>query len=269
MQWLELTSERFGDAVKESGGLCLLPLAVIERHGSHLPVGTDQITADTVVKQAAEEEPAVVFPSYYFGKIFTAKQFPGTLALTRKLLLPLLEATIEEIARNGFRKILIANGHGGNRSMLDFFLRTLLEEPRGYVVYATHYYDLEGEALERWRQMRDSDFGGHADEGETSAMLHMRPDLVRMEAMTEPEDGRSRGRTDHLAGLNTSVMWYADHPTHYAGDARTATAEKGRFLFRAFVDKVVKQMRAIKADGITPAVQQEFYRQTQHPHGEE
>ncbi len=269
MQWLELTSERFGDAVKESGGLCLLPFGVIERHGPHLPLGTDQIDADAVAKAAAEREPAVVFPSYYFGKIFTARHHPGTIALTRKLLIPLLEATCEEIARNGFRKILIVNGHGGNREPVSFFLRTLLDEPHDYVVYATEYYELDGEAAQQWEQMRDTDFGGHADEMETSLMLHVRADLVRMEDLGDPQDGVATGRTKHLAGLRHPFTWYAEHPTHYAGDARTASAEKGKSLFDAMVEKLARQMRAIKADEIIPAVQQEFHRQTQHPHGEE
>lgn len=261
MQWMELTSDRLPEAVKECEGLCLLPFGAIERHGSHLPVGTDQITADAVARAAAEKEPAVVFPSCYFGKIFTAKPFPGTVALTRRLLLPLLEAVIDEIARNGFDKVLICNGHGGNTSLLHFFLRTLLDErpPVRRVVYSTDYYVLEEGPRQRWHQMRGSDYGGHADEMETSMMLHMRADLVRMEAMTSVEDGLSRDRTGHLPGLSTSITWYADHPTHYAGDARAATAEKGEFLFNACVEKVVRQMRAIKSDRITPDLQRDFY----------
>ncbi len=264
MLWTELTSDDFPNAVAASQGLCLLPFGCIERHGPHLPLGTDQITVDTVARQAAEEEPAVVFPSHYFGKIFTARHVPGTVALTRTLLLPLLEAIVEEIARNGFGKIFIVNGHGGNTSMIHVFLRSLLEEPRGYVVYSSNHYEMEEGPRQRWHEMRDSDFGGHADEMETSLMLHMRPELVHMEALGDPADGLSRQRTDHLPGLSTSVSWYADHPTHYAGDARTATAEKGEFMFRACVDKVVRQMRAIKSDQISPRVQQEFYGQTDH-----
>jgi len=264
MLWMELTSERFPEAVRQSGGLCLLPFGVIERHGPHLPLGTDQIDADAVAKAAAEQEPAVVFPSYYFGKIFTARHYAGTIALTRKLLMPLLEATCEEIARNGFRKILIVNGHGGNRDPLSFFLRTLLDEPRDYVVYGTEYYELDGEAAEQWKEMRESDFGGHADEMETSLMLHVRPDLIHMEDLGDPQDGVATGRTKHLAGLRHPLSWYAEHPTHYAGDARTASAEKGKFLFDAMVAKLARQMRAIKADDVVPGLLRGFYEKSDH-----
>jgi len=265
MLWMEITSENFGRALAQSGGLCLLPTGCIERHGPHLPLGTDQIVADAVAVRAAEVEPAVVFPSYYFGKIFTARHCAGTVALNRRLLLPLLEATVEEIARNGFDRILIVNGHGGNISMLRFFLRSLLEQPRDYVVYSTNYYELEDGPRQRWHNLRQSDFGGHADEMETSVMLYLRPELVRMEALSAPEDGQSRQRMSALPDLETSVSWYAEHPTHYAGDARAATAQKGEFLFNACVHRLVKQMRAIKADEVCPELQREFYDRAEHP----
>jgi len=264
MLWMDLTSERFPDAVKQADGLCLLPFGVIERHGPHLPLGTDQIDVDAVAAAAAEVEPAVVFPPYIFGKIFTAQHYPGTIALSRKLLMPLLEAVCDEIARNGFRKILIVNGHGGNRDPIAFFLRTLLDEPRDYTVYGTEYWELDGEPAEQWAEMRDTDFGGHADEMETSLMLHVRPDLVHMEDLTGPEDGVARGQAKHLAGIHHSLRWYADHPTHYAGDAHTASAEKGKFLFDAMVEKLARQMRTIKADEVVPELLQGFYEKSDH-----
>jgi creatinine amidohydrolase len=265
MLWLELTSDELARAVEESGGLCVLPMGCIERHGPHLPVGTDQIVADAVAKRAAEIEPAVVFPGYYFGKIFTARHCPGTVALTRHLLLPLLESVCDEIARNGFTKLLIANGHGGNVSVLRFFLRSLLEEPRDYVVYASNYYEMDEGPRQRWHELRSSDFGGHADEMETCVMLHLRPELVHLEAITDADAGRPMGRLSHLPGIATSVDWYADYPTHYAGDARAASPENGEFMFNACVDKLVRQMRAVKTDEVTPELQREFYSAAEGP----
>jgi creatinine amidohydrolase len=264
MLWTELTSPQFPDAIKQSGGLCLLPFGVLERHGPHLPVGTDQIDADSVAKAAAEVEPAIVFPSYYFGKIFTARHYTGTFAITRTLLLPLLEATCNEIARNGFRKILIVNGHGGNREPVGLFLRMFLDVPHDYVVYSSEYYEMDGKAAEQWEQMRDTDFGDHADELETSLMLHVRPDLVHMEDLGDPQEGVATGQTKHLEGIRHPLTWYAEHPTHYAGDARTASAEKGRFLFDAMVEKLARHMRAVKADRVVPGLLRGFYEKCDH-----
>jgi len=263
MNWLELTAERFPEAVQEADGLCLLPFGVIERHGAHLPLGTDQIVVDETARRAAEREAAVVFPSYWFGKIFTARHYPGTFCLRRDLIFGLLEATCDEIARNGFDKVLIANGHGGNDALLHYFVRSMLDEPRDYVVYATNTYELDDETQRRWQEMRESTGGGHADEGETSIVLHLRPDLVRMEDMTGPEDGRPREWQDGLEGLDNPLGWYARYPTHYAGDARAANAEKGEFLFEAHVERLVRQMRAVKADDVTPELMEGFYRKAE------
>jgi len=264
--WLELTSDRFSQAVRASDGLCLLPMGCLEKHGPHLPIGADQMHVDAVARAAAETEPAVVFPSYYFGAIYTARHCVGTVALTRRLLLPLLEAIVEEIARNGFRKVLIVNGHGGNTRMIHMFLRMLLEEPRDYVVYATDSYVLQEAAQQRWHRMQASQHGGHADEMETNVMLHLRPDLVCMGALKAPLEGAPKRRLSRLPHLATSIDWYADHPTHYAGDARAATHEKGAFLFDAWVEKLVRQMQAVKADRVSPALQREFYKQAGQPY---
>jgi creatinine amidohydrolase len=102
---------------------------------------------------------------------------------------------------------------------------------------------------------------------ETSVMLHVHPGLVRMEAAGSADEGRPMHRLSCLPDVTTSIDWYADHPTHYAGDAREATAEKGRFLFDACVDKLVSQMRAVKSDAVSAELQQEFYRKAEHPGG--
>ncbi len=260
MNWLEITSERFPAAVEAAGGLCLLPMGVIERHAAHLPLGTDQIAVDETVRRAAEREPAIVFPSYWFGKIFTARHYPGTFCLRRELIFRLLEATCAEIARNGLSKILIVNGHGGNSALLHFFVRSMLDEPRDYVVYATNSYELDQDARQRWEQMQETPGGEHAGESETSLMLYLTPGLVRTEEMTGPEDGRRRDWQDHLEGLDNPLGWYARYPTHYAGDARPASAEKGEFLFEAHVDRLVRHMRAVKADQVTAELLSDFYR---------
>jgi creatinine amidohydrolase len=84
---------------------------------------------------AAEQEYAVVFPEYYFGQIFEAKHEPGTVAYSRDLQLKLLQETTDEMARNGCKKIVIVNGHGGNEYLLPFFAQSQLEKVHDYVVY--------------------------------------------------------------------------------------------------------------------------------------
>ena len=79
-QWEELTAADFVTGIHQSQGVCLLPFGILEKHGPHLPLGTDLINARWVALHAAAEEYAVVFPPYYFGQIDEARHEPGTLA---------------------------------------------------------------------------------------------------------------------------------------------------------------------------------------------
>ena len=111
-RWEELTSDDFRSAIQRSDGTCLLPFGIMEKHGPHLPLGTDLMNARHVALAAVRTDFAVVFPEYYFGQIFEAKHEPGTIAYSPSLQLQLLQETTDEMARNGCKKIIIVNGHG-------------------------------------------------------------------------------------------------------------------------------------------------------------
>jgi creatinine amidohydrolase len=124
--WEELTAADFVSAVQRANGTCVLPIGIIEKHGPSGPLGTDLINIRYTVQKAVQEEYAVVFPSYYFGQIFEAKHQPGTVAYSSELQMKLLSETVSEMGRNGCSKIVIANGHGGNNGLLQYFNLTLL-----------------------------------------------------------------------------------------------------------------------------------------------
>src|SRR3974390_780478 len=89
-KWEELTANDFRAAIAKSQGTCLLPFGILEKHGPHLPLGTDLLNVRYVSEHAALEEYAVVFPEYYAGQIFEAKHQPGTIAYSPELQLMLL-----------------------------------------------------------------------------------------------------------------------------------------------------------------------------------
>ncbi|MBI3209408.1 MAG: creatininase family protein, partial [Candidatus Solibacter usitatus] len=136
VKWEELTAGDFAAGVARSQGTCLLPFGILEKHGPHLPLGTDLLNVRHVSLDAAKQEYAVVFPQYYFGQIFEAKHEPGTVAYSANLQLAMLQETTAEMARNGCKKIVVVNGHGGNTSLLPFFSQSQLASPRDFVVYA-------------------------------------------------------------------------------------------------------------------------------------
>ncbi|HET7151883.1 MAG TPA: creatininase family protein [Candidatus Acidoferrum sp.] len=135
VKWEELTAEDFRQAIQQSKGTCLLPFGILEKHGPHLPLGTDLLNVRYASLHAAEQEFAVVFPEYYFGQIFEAKHEPGTIAYSMELQLKLLQETTDEMARNGCKKVIIVNGHGGNEHLLPYFAQAQMASPKDYVVY--------------------------------------------------------------------------------------------------------------------------------------
>jgi len=263
VQWEELTASDFPAAVKKAKGVCLLPIGVVEKHGPHLPLGTDVMAVRAVAIATAQQEYTVVFPWYYFGQINEARHQPGCVSIHPDLLNPLLREMCDEIARNGFDKILIVNGHGGNINWLNFFLETLLAEPRDYVVYIARR-EMDREVAKQIGAKRKTDWGGHADEIETSWMMAVRPDLVQLERASR-NDGRPRKNLEHLPGVGTSIWWYADFPQHYAGDARPASAALGRLALKGKVGPLVEIVRAVKRDTVARRLQDEFHAQTRTP----
>jgi creatinine amidohydrolase len=221
--------------------------------------GTDLINVRHAALHGAGQEYAVVYPEYYFGQIFEAKHEPGTIAYSAKLQLELLQETADEMARNGCKKIVIVNGHGGNNSLLPFFAQSQMASPRDYVVYV---YQPTGHPP--GRPPMKSSFDSHAGEGETSHVMVSRPDLVHMDRAAN-ESGADQNREDLPAGVYTGIWWYAKFPEHYAGDASGANKALGEFDMKAWADGVANVLRAVKADQMSLRLQNEFFEKSKKP----
>jgi creatinine amidohydrolase len=259
VKWEELTGGDFVKALQQSRGTCVLPFGIIEKHGPHLPLGTDLINVRYAVMHGVEQEYSVVFPEYYFGQIFEAKHEPGTMAYSAKLQLELLQETTDEMARNGCKKILIVNGHGGNNSLLPFFAQSQLASQKDYVVYVYS----RGQ-FPPGRPPLHSKVDEHAGESETSHLMISRPDLLHMDRAAS-ESGADRNRLDLPRGVYTGIWWYAKFPDHYAGDGTAATKELGEFDMKAWASGIANAIRAIKADQVAPRLQQEFFEGSKQP----
>ena len=266
MNWEELSSDDFPQAVKDAQGVCLVPLSVIERHGHHLPTGTDMLIGRELCRRTAALEPVVVFPDVIFTQILEARHVPGTIALDADLIGRLLDNVCREIARNGLKKIVLVSAHGGNEHFTRFFAQAQLAGPRDYVVYVADPY-LSPEEEAGLAALWETSVDGHGGEQETSEILAIRPDLVRLERAPADGEGLPLDRLKALndAGVYTGIWWYADHPTHYRGDGRPATAEKGNRLLDAHARALARTVAAIKRDETTPQLQQEFYAAGEQP----
>jgi len=259
VRWEELTGPEFVNAIKRAQGTCLLPIGILEKHGPHMPIGSDLLNARYVALHAAEQQYAVVFPEYYFGQIAEARQEPGTVSYSRELQLALLQATTDEMGRNGCKKVLIVNGHGGNNHLLPYFAQTQLEKQHDYVVYV---FDQRVPASGGPAKKTTND--QHAGESETSKMLIVRPDLVHMDRAGN-ESGADQHRLNLPDGVYTGIWWYARFPDHYAGDGSVANRELGQYQVNWWVDSVSKAIVAIKADDVSLKLQNEFFETSTHP----
>jgi len=256
-RWDELTASDFPAALAKSSQTCILPMGILEKHGPHLPIGTDLIHVREWAGRTVKQEYAVIFPDYFYGQINEARQQPGTFALPSKVIWDLLDATIEEIARNGFKKIVIINGHGGNPEFIRFFMQSQLNKKRDYAVFLVEAKgDADFTAKVNKIRKTDAALDQHAGEKETSVIEYYRPDLVQMNKASQ-ESGTNQQRLPLPA--YTPIWWYANYPNHYAGEGAAATKELGKLVTDFEIETLANALKVIKADTKTLQIQKEYF----------
>jgi len=262
-KWEELTASDFVQALEAAANSCVLPFGIVEKHGPAGPLGTDLINVRYTTLLAAADEYAIVFPEYYFGQIFEAQHQPGTIAYSARLQHDLLQETVAEMARNGCRKIMIVNGHGGNTALLQYFAQTQLESPKDYIVYTMSALS-SGAGLPAAAAPSRPGVDGHAGEGEISNVMASRPELVHPER-SSTQSGADLNRLELPEGLYTGIWWYAKFPNHYQGDSSGATAARGAATTKATAVRIANAIRAVKRDETGPRLQKEFFEKAVKP----
>jgi creatinine amidohydrolase len=262
-KWEELTAADFVQALDAAANSCVLPFGIVEKHGPAGPLGTDLINVRYTTLLAAADEYAIVFPEYYFGQIFEAKHQPGTIAYSARLQHDLLQETVAEMARNGCRKIMIVNGHGGNTALLQYFAQTQLETPKDYIVYTMSALS-SAQGMPTAAAPSRPGVDGHAGEGEISNVMASRPELVHPERSSS-QSGADLNRLELPEGLYTGIWWYAKFPNHYQGDSSAASAARGAATTRAVAVRIANAIRAVKRDETGPRLQKEFFEKAGKP----
>ncbi len=226
----------------ERDPVVVLPLAAIEQHGPHLPLSTDLDIGMGLLERAFEhlpdDFPAWVLPPLAVGASREHARFAGTVSLDPALLGAIVEAHGAALARAGVRRLVLSNSHGGNRAVLDAAALRLRDE-LGLLVVKAHYFlfprpdDADLPASE-WRH------GLHGGAVETAMMLHLRPDLVRMDAARPaPSIGEELERTLRrvdAGGDAAAFAWLAGdlNPSGAAGNAALADAGLGARLVASY-----------------------------------
>lgn len=246
--WSRLTASELNDRANR-GAIVLLPVASTEQHGPHLATGVDAVLCTEACRRTAmrvaKTRPIVVGPCVWMGLAEHHVAFGGTFSLSLATWHAVLRDLCSSMQRAGFEKIAIINGHGGNMAALAA-LTTDLTRETGLAVAATSYWDL-AHASGLFDEILDTQSGvQHACEAETSMMMAVAADDVRLENLDQAFGpdlpmGRALG-----SGLNRWRSFAELSPSGVLGDARVATAAKGERLLDGAADLLAEQLIAGK-----------------------
>jgi creatinine amidohydrolase len=271
-KWEDLTSADFVKAIQKADGVCMLPMGSIEKFGPSAPVGTNLYLARIIPLEAVKQEYVVIYPEYFVAETSNTSTLPGTIHYSLQMQLEFLTETTHEMARNGCKKIILANGHSSNTGLINLFIANLADTPHDYAVYTTYPsgFPVVGNGLSQLppaAQPSKLGVDGHGGEERVAAMLAYYPDLIHLDrAHDEPtstghglEGQPGQPRQQLPAGAMTEL------PSGYSGDAAGATAVRGHALIDFAVAKLVLFIKAVKADNNTIKIEKEFYQHVEHP----
>ncbi len=239
--WADLASTDFA-ALDPATTVAVLPLGATEQHGPHLPLAVDQVLADAILADALPrlpaELPVLVLPTQAVGYSPEHAAFRGTLTLSPQTLIATWVEIGECVARAGVRKLLLFNAHGGQVSFTDIVARELRTRC-DLIVYGCSWWNLPlGEAVTGLFPPGEHRFGVHGGDIETSLLLALRPQSVRM-AQARNFASTSQQRASSYAvlgdGRSAKFGWAMQdyNAEGAAGNAAAATPEKGRAVLDA------------------------------------
>lgn len=234
--WQDLTSEDFR-SVDTGSTVAVLPVAAVEQHGPHLPLATDAVINAAIVERSLAHLPreltVLVLPALNVGHSLEHTRFAGTLSVDAETLMAAWLDVGRSVARAGLRKLVIFNTHGGQTSLVDLVALRLRAECDLLTVRASYFHFGVPEGLFDDAELR---FGIHGGEVETSLMLHLRPALVRREALANFDGLPAHlGAGQHMLGAErpAGLGWMSQdlHPAGVCGNAARADGDRGgRYL---------------------------------------
>lgn len=253
--WIRNTEATLAKLREASEGVAMVPLGSIESHGPHLPLGSDPIKTDNLVRHIVEQETVAVLPTVPYSYVAAARVLPGAIHIPSALLIDWMEQICDEIHRNGFNKIVLLHGHGGNVALHQMICSRMLEKEKPYALYSL---SAQADRMPEMFKLMDHPEQGHACEWETSLNMVACPELVDLKALGDRTFPTVPG-PDTGAAL-TPVDYISRHPDMAIGKPQLATKEKGEQILAMAVEGVVRHLRMIKKDTKVLEVMQ-WYRQ--------
>ena len=249
--WRDIPTTAFGP--EASDWIAVLPLAAIEQHGPHLPVGVDAIIAEGIVARCAnnlpDDTPVVFLPVQQIAKSNEHEAFPGTLTVNWDTTIRSWIDIGASVARSGPRTLILVTSHGGNAAPMEIAARELRQ------LHNLRCITTSWGRLGNWQQIYAYDgpiIDIHAGLSETALMLALRPDLVDASkardfpsAQTPLANGAAKLG---YHGAPANVSWLAQdlNPEGAVGDAGAATAEAGERDIESIVAGFAALIRDLK-----------------------
>lgn len=251
-RWLDAATATWEEAKAYLARIpaAILPLGATEQHGPHLPQNTDTILAEAICRQVAERTAGYLLPPLPITYSWVWRNFPGSPWLSTDTFVRIIKDVVCSLERGGVRAMLIVAGHGANQAPLKYAVRELADESRVAILHGMPF-GLDAVAQEAESDLWHGTYYLHAEEVETSLMLAVRPDLVRMEHVVAdyppvpPDFGSTAQAQGELA--RTGVF----------GDATRASREKGERWLERTVETTATMWREflrrhdIPVDGLT------------------
>jgi creatinine amidohydrolase len=236
-----LTWNDVADMPDKANVVLIQPLGAIEQHGAHLPLVVDAAISEGVLGKALQRLdhsiPAYSLPLLYYGKSNEHYSFPGTIALSAQTLIAILEDLAESLYRSGFRKLALMNSHGGQPQVLEIVARDIHQKYPDFMIFPLFTWRVP-HITKNLVTAKEWEFGIHAGDAETSLMLALLGDRVRMDkAIAEYPQGLPANSLLSMEGANP-FAWVTRDLTRSGvlGDPTTATKEKGELILESLAD---------------------------------
>ena len=217
------------------------PIGAIEQHGPHLPIAVDSAISMGILGKALSqldrEISAYALPCLYYGKSNEHSGFPGTVTLSAVTLLSIIKEVATSIYRSGFRKLVLMNSHGGQPQIMEIAARDLHQEYPDFAVFPLFTWRVPHTAGDLLTD-KEKEYGIHAGDVETSIMLSLLPEQVKMEkAVKEYPQGLPEDSLLDMEG-KLPFAWLTKELSQSGvmGDATVATKEKGDLLLQSVAD---------------------------------
>jgi len=214
----------------------IIPVGSLEQHGEHLPVSTDSLIAENISRLVAEQIPSFVLPPILFGVSYEHRPM-FNISVHNSTLSQILSDICYSLVENGMKNIVLINGHHGNSGVLQYIAQNLYGKiPNDISIHSINYW-----------QLMESEFD-HAGDVETSLVLAIAPELVRMEMAKANSNNLSKSKVAYSSMTNTPGSFPKITGNGVWGDPRNATANKGHKLLEEIVRNLVQTIHEIESN---------------------